>query len=265
MNPGQAAVSDIEVILQGGVPSDARTEAEEMITKLARRGREPILHARVRLTLSADPARPRPLIAQATLDVNGRPVRAQVAGTGVTQALGLLRDALARQMGRLAEHWESRRGRLPSTEPHEWRHTSEPTHRPEYFPRPADERQVVRHKTVELARATTDEAAFDLDLMDYDFHLFTDLDTDQDSVLYRAGPTGYRLAQVSPDPERRWTTAVPLTLSERPAPTLSLAEAIDRLGATGLPFLFYADRGTGRGHVLYRRYDGHYGLITPVS
>jgi hypothetical protein len=29
--------------------------------------------------------------------------------------------------------------------------------------------------------------------------------------------------------------------------------------------VFFADETTGRGNVLYHRYDGHYGLITPVE
>jgi hypothetical protein len=105
----------------------------------------------------------------------------------------------------------------------------------------------------------------DLDLMDYQFQLFTDLDTGQDSVVYRAGETGYRMAQLRPDPRRSWTTAVPMTISGQPAPRLGLPEAIERLNLTALPFLFFADVDSGRGRVLYRRYDGHYGLITPAS
>ncbi|MBT2381356.1 sigma 54 modulation/S30EA ribosomal C-terminal domain-containing protein [Streptomyces sp. ISL-111] len=40
--------------------------------------------------------------------------------------------------------------------------------------------------------------------------------------------------------------------------------AAQRLRLTGLPFVFFHDTGTGRGSVLYHRYDGHYGLITPA-
>ncbi|WP_327048745.1 sigma 54 modulation/S30EA ribosomal C-terminal domain-containing protein [Microbispora sp. NBC_01189] len=35
------------------------------------------------------------------------------------------------------------------------------------------------------------------------------------------------------------------------------------MAASGLPFVFFAGRRTGRGNVVYHRYDGHYGLITP--
>ncbi|MEU9044774.1 MULTISPECIES: sigma 54 modulation/S30EA ribosomal C-terminal domain-containing protein [unclassified Kitasatospora] len=34
---------------------------------------------------------------------------------------------------------------------------------------------------------------------------------------------------------------------------------------TGLPFVFFTDTATSRGNVLYHRYDGHYGLITPAQ
>ena len=30
------------------------------------------------------------------------------------------------------------------------------------------------------------------------------------------------------------------------------------------PFVFFAEPDTSRGQVLYRRFDGHYGLITPA-
>ena len=31
------------------------------------------------------------------------------------------------------------------------------------------------------------------------------------------------------------------------------------------PFLFFLDPEQGRGALLYHRYDGHYGLITPTE
>ena len=37
------------------------------------------------------------------------------------------------------------------------------------------------------------------------------------------------------------------------------------LGLLGLPFLFFIDAAQGRASVLYHRYDGHYGLITPAG
>lgn len=98
--------------------------------------------------------------------------------------------------------------------------------------------------------------------MDYDFHLFTDIGTGEDSVLYRSGPTGYRLAQAHPQPTRaaRWPCRSPSATC--PPPRMPLAGAEQRLDIGGLPFVFFADDTTGRGNALYHRYDGHYGLIT---
>ncbi|NUU21525.1 MAG: sigma 54 modulation/S30EA ribosomal C-terminal domain-containing protein, partial [Streptomycetaceae bacterium] len=144
-------------------------------------------------------------------------------------------------------------------------HDGRPTNRPVPFPRPPHEREIVRHKSFALARETPDEAAFEMDAMDYDFHLFTDLGTGQDSVIYRAGPTGLRLAQVQPRPDLIGPLAVRLTVSPTPAPRLRPSFARRRLDASCDPFVFFTHAVTGRGNVLYRRYDGHYGLITPAA
>ncbi|MEV0695504.1 sigma 54 modulation/S30EA ribosomal C-terminal domain-containing protein [Streptomyces sp. NPDC050388] len=256
---------EVQVETRGQLPPDAAAYARDKVRAVLGQTREPVLFARVRLNRTANPAVERPVIAQANLDVNGRPARAHVAARSATEAVDLLQDRLAERLARLAEHWEARRGRMPVPSPHEWRHGSEPAHRPDYYPRPVEERQVVRHKSFSLARETPEEAAFELESMDYRFHLFTAADSGEDSVLYHAGPTGYRLAQVHPHPRPEGNVAVPLTVSELPAPRMNVAEAQQRLEATGFPFVFFADETTGRGNVLYHRYDGHYGLITPAE
>ncbi|MFH8387219.1 sigma 54 modulation/S30EA ribosomal C-terminal domain-containing protein [Kitasatospora sp. NPDC018058] len=87
----------------------------------------------------------------------------------------------------------------------------------------------------------------------------------EDSVLYRASPTGYRLAQVCPSAGQLGTTAAPLTVSPVPAPRMNAGAAKRRMDALGQPFVFYTDEFTDRGNVLYHRYDGHYGLIKPAE
>jgi len=44
-----------------------------------------------------------------------------------------------------------------------------------------------------------------------------------------------------------------------------MAEAIARLEAAGQPFLFFVNTETGRGNLIYHRYDGHYGLVSPAD
>ncbi|GAA2899197.1 HPF/RaiA family ribosome-associated protein [Streptosporangium fragile] len=255
---------DVQVEAHGAIAAAAADDARRMVAGLTSTAHEPVLHARVKLGASADPAVARPCTAQANIDVNGRIVRAQASAESMHRAVRLLGDRLQIRLRRTARDWESLRGRYSADADHEWRRSSPPRPPLPYFPRPAGERRIVRHKAYELARATVEEAAFDLEQLDYDFHLFTEALTGQDSVICRSDD-GYRLAQLDPQPHRLGPTSVPLTVSAMPAPVLDAAEAAERLEITGLPFVFFTDAATGRGNVVYHRYDGHYGLITPSA
>ena len=189
---------DVDVTTHDELP-EAAEYARRKISELRRYTGRPVLHAHVKLSRGiTDPAVKRPVVAQANLDVDGRLVRAQVDATSAREAVDLLAARLRRRLERTAEHWEARRGELPSAGPHEWRHDSEHSHRPDHYPRPADERRVIRRKSFTMAPCTVDEAAREMELLDYDFHLFTEQGTGTASVLYRGGATGYRLALVSP-------------------------------------------------------------------
>jgi ribosome-associated translation inhibitor RaiA len=238
---------------------------QEKIGGLSRLAHQPVLHAWVRLSTHTDPAVRRSVVAQANLDVNGRLVRAQVEGETAREAVDRLEARLRHRLERAAGHWEAKRGNTSQADPHEWHHQSEPTHRPNYFPRPADQRRIIRRKSFTLGTRTVDEAAEEMELLDYDFHLFTEKGTKQASVLYRTEPTGYRLAQVKPLPREVAPHELPVTISPQPAPRLTVARAKERLSLLGLPFLFFVDVDQGRANVLYHRYDGHYGLICPAG
>ena len=259
------AVLDVEITTNGQLPG-AGDYARSKIGDLGRLSHQPVLHARVRLSRHGDPAVDRPVIAQANLDVNGRMVRAQAQGASAAEAIDRLEARLRRRLERSAEHWEAKRGGVPRADLPEWRHQSEATHRPNYFPRPEGERTVVRHKAYGLPICNVDDAAQEMALLDYDFHLFTEDGTRQDSVLYRTGPAEHRLAQVDPgSADKLAPFGTPLTISPQPAPRLTLGQATERIELLGLPFLFFVDAARDRGCVLYHRYDGHYGLITPAE
>ena len=81
--------------------------------------------------------------------------------------------------------------------------------------------------------------------MGYDFFLYVDIDTDRDALV-STNEAGEFQSHVDP-------------------PSASLASARDRLDAGNEPFVFFDDDQTRRGHVLYRRHDGHYGLIVPAD
>ena len=254
----------VQTHAQGAVPEDAMDLAVMRVRAVLRLAAEPVLFARVKLTMAADPAVERPAVAQANIDLNGRPVRAQAAAATMRDAIEMLSDKLRIQMERAARNWARLRGSQPVSEPGEWRHDSVHAERLPYFPRPVDERGVVRHKSYGLARMTPDEAAADMELLDYDFHLFTELSTSQDSVVYRADH-GYKMAQAHPKADRLGPMDGDITVSDVPAPKLDVAEAETRLEAFGQPFLFFVNAQTGRGNLIYHRYDGDYGLITPAD
>lgn len=265
-----AGTTPVQVQISGDSTPDIAAYAERRLREALRSSRRPVLHARLRLTRYADPALARPVVAQANLDVNGRFVRAQLRAPTAREAVDLLHDRLRRRLehdvARADGDWEDRRGRRTSAQPHEWRHADEPTPRPPYFPRAAEDREIVRRKSVPVARCGIDQAAADMADLDYGFHLFTEAGTGQDSVLYRSGPTGYRVAQLLPEPEALLAAhTLPVTISERPAPRLSVEEAAARMAADQRPFLFFRDQERGRGALLYHRYDGHYGLVEPTG
>jgi Sigma 54 modulation/S30EA ribosomal protein C terminus len=254
----------VQAETRGAVPGGAVDFAVHRVGSLLRAAPAPVLFARVKLIMSADPAVQRPAIAQANVDLDGRLVRAQAAGETMRAAVELACDRLRIRLERATRNWEAARGGRPAPGPGEWRHQSLPAPRLPYFPRPPDERAVVRHKSYALARQTPDEAAADAELMDYDFHLFTEASTRQDSVIYRTAD-GYRLALAHPRTGRLGPVDPSITVSKIPAPRLSVAEAAIRLEATGQSFLFFINTGTGRGNLLYHRYDGDYGLVAPAS
>lgn len=253
---------NIAADVAGTITADVRRRVGTVLEHL----RQPVLSARVRVTRHDDPAATNPFTAQANVDLNGYLLRVQVAAPTPGEALAQLAEKLRHAAERAAARWKDRTDRKSAPAPHEWRHIFEPSQRPSYYPRPADDRRVVRHKAFGLAVCTADEAAFDMAELDYDFHLFTELGSGQDSVLSRSGPDSYQLAQLVPRPGKVIQGAIELTVSDQPAAVLTEAEAVSRLNVSGEPFLFFRQPdGHHRGQVLYRRYDGHYGLIGPAE
>ena len=264
--PATASMPDMDVTLQGDFPPGIVEYARKKVAAAVHLASEPVLSVRVRLTMHANPAVAQPVTARANVDVNGRVVHASVAAETARQSVDLLEARLRHELGRTARHWEARRGRMSHPEPHEWRHDTEPTARPAYYPRPEGDREIISRQSHALVRMTIDEAAFEMEEQDYDFHLFTEAGSGQDAVVFHGGPTGYRLALVEPVPADDLSDfSLELTISGQPAALLSASEAVERLDLSGLPFLFYLDADRARGAVVHRRYDGHYGLILPPA
>ncbi len=256
---------DIALTTRGSVTAAGPAYAREKIAKVAALLRDPVLHAEVELVQEANPSVTRPSIAEATFDVNGRPVRAHVAAGEMHEAIDLLADRLASRLRRFEEkaHREGReRHRTGEQVEGAWRHGDQPTQRVEYFDRPRDDRELVRTKTFDLTPMTVDEAAFDLDMLGHDFYLFTEEQTGADAVIFfRDGrPLGLQLPDGAAG-EPGGATAADVEVVAA-APRLAQDEAIERLESGKERFVFYVDSETERGAVLYHRYDGNWGLIS---
>ncbi|WP_236795428.1 sigma 54 modulation/S30EA ribosomal C-terminal domain-containing protein [Amycolatopsis sp. GM8] len=244
---GEVAVQTAGEVLDG-----ARDYVQRSIGSFARRLTGEVEAVRMRLTTLRQTSTARPALAQVNLTVDGRPVRAQVAAAFFREAAVLLRARLSGHLTRLAHPV------VPRSWPDADRRRSGP---PAVEIKPA-QRRIVRRKCYPLARCRPDEAALVMDVMDYDFHLFVDADTGQDSMVHRIGPTGYRLARLSGLRPPAPPASMPWTINVHDIPRLTPGQAAGRLDTTEMPYRFFRDTATGRGSVLYRRYDGHYGLLT---
>jgi ribosome-associated translation inhibitor RaiA len=266
---GDDAVVDVSngrnvYIRRGPVSSDAVAYAMKRLGRVIDRVAEPVQFVRTKLTVAPDPARRRPALAEVTVDINGDVVRAHVAAAEMHEAIDLLQRRLRDQLEHRAERRQAlHRFGATAHHPGRWRHGRLAALRPEYLQRPADDRQLVRHKTVALDEISVEDAAFQLDQLDYDFLLFRLPGTGADAVLHRTGGRELRLSSLRPPEVQATTSEHSIEIDQGTPPTLTVADAVDMLDASRQQFVFFANTVTGRGNVVYRRYDGNYGLITP--
>lgn len=218
----------VDVTLRGNVGSFAGEYARDKISTALAVGHVPVRDARAVLDWRRDPALERPAVAEASADVDGRPVRAKTSAATMPEAVDDLADRLRRQLVRLQDRTRTLQ--------------RQPAARPAYVPRAAEERAVVRHKSFASAPMTVDDAAYEMELLDHDFFLYRDAATDTPALVHRLADGGYAAGS--------------------PPPSLTDAQARTRLETYDEPFVFYLDPDSGEGRVLYHRYDGDYGLIT---
>lgn len=254
----------LSVSTEGPVSAPSRQRAEEKLGHLTTMFRDPVLFAEMRLIVDEATVGVRPAVAEATLDINGTPIRAQVAAADIDAAVDLLEERLKRRIGRHEDRLHRSGKDRHRDNGQEWRHGDLPSQRPEWYDRPVDEREVIRHKTFALEPMTLDEAAFDLDALAHDFYLFTELHTSAEAIVaFEDGGLVLQLPEGADPAQALAGAAVPVRVLPA-APTLSLPEAEEGLDIAGGRWLFFVDDETGRGHIVYHRFDGHYGLITPA-
>jgi ribosome-associated translation inhibitor RaiA len=236
----------LPVVSRGHVAARAKSYAAEKVAALADEIGRPVLFGRVVLTQHADPAASGLAVAEASLDVDGSVVRGRAAAPTMFEAIDF---ALARLRRRL--HGRDSRPRLG------------PAPRHPALNRRIDERTVVRHKTVATTPMAIEEALDDLDALDLDFYLFSDLASGADAVVAHEGD--HVVLHVAGGDPALLPHVPGVSIVPAPVPRLAVTGAQEWLDLTDDHFVFFVDAANERGSVLYRRYDGNYGLIGPAS
>lgn len=239
---------DVVVIVRGQLPKLEGERIAGAVGRLLARFR---LGGGARIRVSAANCGSGPMLVQVNLTIAQRPVRMQT----MTRGRGDVLPAVVRLEQQI---------RTVTTTPRH-RPWPDPARPPLAVPVPGD---IVRRKVFPLTTTDPSTAAAAMDALDFDAYLFTHAGTGADAVVYRAAPTGLRLAH-------QYRTRSPLSIrgaedlpsifsvDQHPAPSLTTEQAVDHLCGHGMPFLFFTDPARERGHLLYRRYDGDLGLVTP--
>jgi ribosome-associated translation inhibitor RaiA len=248
------------IVVRGDVPDEMVAYARRKLTAVVADASVPVLDAELRLDHHADPARERPDHVEATIDLDGTSVRAHRNAPTMSEAIDRTLTRLRRRVVATNERPQARQLRHRDLD--SWHHDDRPSERPHVYPRPVEDRTLVRRKTFALHPESIEAALYDLETLDHDFFLFTQDETNTEAVVYRIGG-GYGLMQRIETPEAIKRVEIPLELGPRPA-TTTLRTALTILDESDAPFEFFVDAASGRGLVAYRRYDGHYGLILPT-
>jgi ribosome-associated translation inhibitor RaiA len=132
---------------------------------------DPVLAARVMLRCERNRRLERPARAEAELHVNGHMLSGRVACATVSQAIDLLGTHLERQLHDYVDRRARRERRAGELPPGEWHHGASSPPRPSFYPRPVEERSIVRRKTFALGAIDPLQAVAELLDLDHDFYL----------------------------------------------------------------------------------------------
>ena len=236
--------------------------AREKVAALERVVKGPVLGARVVLTQEQNPRIPNPARAEAEINLQGRLVRARTAAPSLDAAVDDVAERLQRHLRRYVDRMITRQREPGETLPGEWSHRAWSPARPPTFERPAEEREIVRRKSFAFGPMSVEDAADALEDLDHEFFLFRDADTEADAVLYWRDDGLLALIETR---DAESADHGPVHEHSRFTSPVALEAAVGEMNEVGHRFLFFENAASRRGNILYRRYDGHYGLIEPVD
>jgi ribosome-associated translation inhibitor RaiA len=257
---------NVDVTTRGPVAPEMAELARERVAELESAVQRPIAGARVVLQEEENPRIARSARAEGELRLDGHAIRGRVEAESMAQAVGDLAERLRRQLRRHVDRLVTRRRVPAGVQEGEWRRAAWTPPRPPRSWRAPGEREVIRRKTFALEPVDATTAADDMAALDHDFYLFHDADTGADSVVYRRDDG--RLAVIAPRDAGAPAGDVRddvVREASRYSERLHLADAVGKMDELNHRFLFFTDASSGRGAVLYLRYDGHYGLVEPAA
>ena len=250
---------NIEITARGDVSEHAREQAREKLGNLEAFVKGPLLGARVVLIQEPNPRIPMPARAEAEVDLQGRFIRARAAAPSMEAAVDDVVERLQRHLRRYVDRLAARQREPAEPQPGEWAHRSWSAPRSSTFERPVEEREIIRRKSFTFGAMSVDEAADALEDLDNDFFLFHDVGTDADAVVYWRDDG--LLALIEPRSVQSTDSRGAVLEKSRLSSPIGLEAAVAEMNMVGHRFLFFENAATGRGNGIYRRYDGHYGLI----
>lgn len=250
-----------EISTRGEISADAIERARERLERVGSHCREAVLHVELRITDdSAHPAQDHAR-AESTLSVKHGPVRAHAHAPTVAEAIDLMLERLRRRLDR----HEARLHRIGSKR-HDgvasegsWRHgdVASAPRRPMALPDPSAD--VVRRKSFAAEPMSLEEAAFDLDILDHDFYLFEEIKSARTGLL-SVHADGHFELRIAATADIEAPQGMPLERIDGPS-TFDDQSAQRQLDAGEDPFVFYRHGDGHASQVMYRRYDGNYGVV----
>ncbi len=251
---------NVEVTSRGEVEERARAEAREKVGALERFVSGPVLGARVVLSEERNPRIENPARAEAEIALQGRVLRAHAAAPSLRAAVDEVAERLQRQLRRYVDRQVTRKRHPAWTRAEKWSRSGPAPARPSVSEIPVEEREIVRRKSFAFGPMSVEDAADALEDLDHDFFLFHDVDTGADAVLYWREDGLLALIE-PPHAGPGAGESGPVREPSRFSAPIDLEAAVDEMNAISHRFMFFEDAASARGNVIYRRYDGNYGLI----
>ena len=226
---------------------------------------EPVRRCTVRLEHGLDPHHVRRAKARLSVDLDGTPVFAHAEGETVDVAADLAATRLHEQLRKQIDRRQDARRHGSALSEAELAQPASASVQPAPRSIPREDRRVEERISFGPPTSTVDEAIFDLTALGYRFHLFVETLSGDDAIVRRHDDRedAYVLRFVhgvgTGQPEA--SSVADIEIDVKPTPHLTVTEATDLLDIAGHDDVFFLDTETERGSVVYRRLDGHLGLI----